>query len=90
MGDHVAPASFGRDAAERVIWSTVEGAATGALAGWGAAVITNASDFHAFLIGVAVPAGMALFTSIKVLAARKLGRVSDAALPLGRPYTSPH
>lgn len=79
MGDHVAP-SFWRDAAERVIWSTVEGAATGALAGWGAAAITSISDFHAFLIGVAVPAGMGFFTAIKVLAARKLGKDESAAI----------
>lgn len=80
MGDHTAPVPFWKDALERVGWSTAEGACTGALAGWGAATLTSLDGLQAFLIGVAVPAGLAMFTSIKVLAARKLGRPDTASI----------
>ncbi|PVU81302.1 hypothetical protein DDP54_15470 (plasmid) [Cellulomonas sp. WB94] len=71
---------FWRDALERIAWSTAEGACTGALAGWGAAAFTTVSGLQAFLTGVAVPAGMALFTAIKVLAARRVGDADSAAI----------
>ena len=48
--------------------------------GWGAAALTTVSGLQAFLTGVAVPAGMALFTAIKVLAARKVGDADSAAI----------
>ena len=71
---------FWRDALERIAWSTVEGACTGALAGWGAAAYTTVSGLQAFLIGVAAPAGMALFTAVKVLAAKQVGDADTAAI----------
>ena len=46
----------------------------------GAAAITSVSDFHAFLIGVALPACIGLLTAIKVIAARKLGKPETAAI----------
>lgn len=71
---------FWKDALERIGWSTLEGACTGALAGWGAAAFTTVSGFQAFLIAAAAPAGMALFTSVKVLAASQIGDPETAAI----------
>lgn len=71
---------FWSDALERIGWSTLEGAATGAVAGWGAASFTTVSGLQAFLIGVAVPAGTALFTALKTLAARQVGDPESAAI----------
>lgn len=71
---------FWRDALERIGWSTLEGAMTGAITGWVAAAFTTVDGLTVFLIGVAGPAGMALFTSVKVLAARQIGDPETAAI----------
>ena len=80
MAEHAAGVSFTSDALERIGWSTVEGACTGALTAWGVAAFTTADGIQTFLIAVAVPAGLALFTTLKTLAAKHLGDPGTAAI----------
>ena len=80
MAEHAVRVSFASDALERIGWSTVEGACTGAFTAWGVAAFTTADGFQTFLIAVGVPAGLALFTSIKTLAAKHLGNTDSAAI----------
>jgi hypothetical protein len=71
---------FWKDALERIGWSTLEGAATGALAGWGLEALADVDGATAFGVAVAVPAGLAFFTAVKTLAARQVGDVTSAAI----------
>ena len=80
MAEHVAGVSFTSDAVERIVWSTVEGACTGALTAWGAAAFTTLDGLQTFLVAVAIPTGLALFTTIKALAAKHLGNPDTAAI----------
>ena len=80
MAEHAVGVSFASDALERIGWSTVEGACTGALTAWGVAAFTTADGAQTFLIAVGVPAGVALFTALKTLAAKHLGNPGTAAI----------
>ena len=80
MAEHAVGASFASDALERIGWSTVEGACTGALTAWGIAAFTTLDGAQTFLIAVGVPAGVALFTALKTLAAKHLGNPGTAAI----------
>jgi hypothetical protein len=80
MGEHADGVIFKNDALERIGWSAVEGACTGALTAWGVTVFTTADGFQTFLVAVGVPAGVALFTALKTLAAKHLGDPASAAI----------
>jgi len=80
MAKHEFGVSFTSDAVERIVWSTVEGACTGALTAWGAAAFTTLDGLQTFLVAVAIPTGLALFTAIKTLAAKHLGNPDSAAI----------